>query len=426
MKILWVNHASFVIQSSGTNLICDPWLEGKAFDNSWALTSPTVFQYKDFENISHIWFSHEHPDHFSPPCLKKIPEASRKKIEVLYQPSKDKKVIQFCNRLGFRSVEANAPIAFSGGEMILQQMHHGDSCLYFREGEQSLLNLNDCNTNKDLLHSLKERFGKITVLVSQFSYANFVGNKDDKSSKEKAAERTLKKLIEQCEILQPEYIIPAASFVWFCHSENFHMNDSVNLIGDVVKKIQKKGNWKPIVLYPGDTWTVGEAHNFEDSIRKYEEDRKLIQKAELVPVKTVAPDLLLAKGNKFIKQLSQKNPTVRLKLIPTTKIRVLDHDKTYELSAAHGFRESKSNEWDAKLYSDALAFAFDFEFGGETLFVNGRFETPSQEHFERFMALFKIALENNRGHQYPTVSRVLRNALGNLRSHPSASAKKAA
>ena len=101
MKIKWVNHASFVLEFEGVKLISDPWLEGTAFNDGWALLSPTRFSYEEFKNITHIWFSHEHPDHFAPNVLKNIPLEYRQKITVLYHHTVDKKVVNFCRSLGF-------------------------------------------------------------------------------------------------------------------------------------------------------------------------------------------------------------------------------------------------------------------------------------------------------------------------------------
>ncbi|MBK6836786.1 MAG: hypothetical protein IPG89_22025 [Bacteroidetes bacterium] len=77
-----------------------------AFDNyaNWEQLINTKFSYKDFEKVTHIWFSHEHPDHFFPPNLKKIPEEIRKNIVVLFHESMDKKVVDFCNKLNFKKI----------------------------------------------------------------------------------------------------------------------------------------------------------------------------------------------------------------------------------------------------------------------------------------------------------------------------------
>jgi len=64
MNIEWINHASFVLNYNNIRLITDPWIEGAVFNESWSLISKTKFKYSDFKRITHIWFSHEHPDHF--------------------------------------------------------------------------------------------------------------------------------------------------------------------------------------------------------------------------------------------------------------------------------------------------------------------------------------------------------------------------
>jgi UDP-MurNAc hydroxylase len=94
MLIRWVNHASFLLETGKIKLICDPWIEGTAFNNGWRLVSPTKFAYQDFAVVTHIWFSHEHPDHFSPSNLRSIPEEFRRRITVLFHRTKGQAVDQ--------------------------------------------------------------------------------------------------------------------------------------------------------------------------------------------------------------------------------------------------------------------------------------------------------------------------------------------
>jgi|SRR5579863_5573948 len=105
MRIEWVNNAAFILSSGSVRLMCDPWLEGKIFNGGWKLLSETRFPYDDFANITHIWISHEHPDHFSPPTLRRIPEAYRRGITILFHYTKDKRVLNVCRSLGFKTWE---------------------------------------------------------------------------------------------------------------------------------------------------------------------------------------------------------------------------------------------------------------------------------------------------------------------------------
>ena len=104
MKLEFVNHSSFVADTHGVRLICDPWIEGLAFNKGWDLLAKTRLGYEDFRDITHIWFSHEHPDHFYPPNLLRIPEGYRKRITVLFQTTRDRNVASFCTSAGFKEV----------------------------------------------------------------------------------------------------------------------------------------------------------------------------------------------------------------------------------------------------------------------------------------------------------------------------------
>src|SRR3954469_22687079 len=105
MKLQMINHASVLVESAGVRLLTDPWLYGPAFNEGWELLTPTPFGIELFDTVTHIWFSHEHPDHFAPRVLKDIPKPTREKITVLFQFTHDKKIIRFCKGLGFKIIE---------------------------------------------------------------------------------------------------------------------------------------------------------------------------------------------------------------------------------------------------------------------------------------------------------------------------------
>ena len=76
MQIEMISHASVIVRSGEMALWTDPWLLGKAFNNSWTLLVPPALPPERYEEITHIWISHEHPDHFSVPTLSRCPTPS--------------------------------------------------------------------------------------------------------------------------------------------------------------------------------------------------------------------------------------------------------------------------------------------------------------------------------------------------------------
>ena len=114
--IEFVNHASVLILS-------DPWYRGTAFHNGWRL----IYELDNnkvnelLNKTSHIYISHEHPDHFRPEFFsnENIKNTIQsKKIEFLFQNTKDKRIINFLKNLGFyvRELKANEIINLANSE----------------------------------------------------------------------------------------------------------------------------------------------------------------------------------------------------------------------------------------------------------------------------------------------------------------------
>ena len=271
MKIEWINHASYVFQYKNSRIIADPWLFGSAFNDGWDLLVDTQFKVEDFKNITHIWFSHEHPDHFAPQVLGKIDEKVRKNITILFQDTSDKRVVNFCKKLSFKVEELPHRSKFvieDDFSITCGKMVGIDSWLLYETSDFKLLNINDCViSNRKLCESVKKTTGEVDVLMSQFSYANWKGNPDDVTIREKSAREKLNRIKIQADVFKPKHTIPFASFVYFSHDENKYMNDSINTISTAHKYINKNTDSESIVMYPGDTWDFESKFGSEKNIR---------------------------------------------------------------------------------------------------------------------------------------------------------------
>jgi UDP-MurNAc hydroxylase len=98
MKIRFVSHASFSVDSNGTTLLCDPWLFGKAFNQGWALLSPAATV--PWEKIDYVWISHQHPDHLHFPTLKSLDTQQREHLTMLYQKHASQRIPRVLQGLG--------------------------------------------------------------------------------------------------------------------------------------------------------------------------------------------------------------------------------------------------------------------------------------------------------------------------------------
>jgi len=405
MEIEFVNHSSFIVKHKEIAILCDPWLEGRIFNNGWDLISKTKFSYDDFKDIQYIWFSHEHPDHFYPPNLKKIPAEHKKNITVLFQDTIDGRVANYCRKNGFKDVielKKNQWFELADDfKIICEYFNEGDSWVAYKADGKTLLNTNDCGIrNLSEANYIQEKVGKVDVLLTQFSYAYWAGNKDEKAYREKIASDKLSYMKLQVDAFQPKITIPIASYVYFCHEENFYLNDSVNTAEKTYQFLKENTSTEPVILYNGDNYTVFQEWDSSTSINAYKNDFRVIEENQSILEKNQPVELLelLSLADTFIKNLIQTNPFWIKYILKPTIIHLHDHNKTFELSL-QGWKEQSStyNLCDVSISSESLAFCFKFPYGLDTTQISGRIQKPKNGSYAKFYNFFRIDQQKSRG-----------------------------
>jgi len=243
VKIEFVNHASLILCHGDVRLLCDPWLDGTAFNDGWALLSPTALSPEALAGVTHVWYSHEHPDHFSPRSLAGIPESRRPGITVLFHESRDRKIVRHCAGMGFatRELARGERVALAPDFHVTCSRwdHSDDSWLLAEAGGSRVLNLNDCmvNTREDMTR-VKAQVGPVDVLATQFSISAWDGNAEEGERRQAGGRTMLARTVLQCRELEARWLLPFASFVWFCHEENHYMNSAVVGVDEVAETVR--------------------------------------------------------------------------------------------------------------------------------------------------------------------------------------------
>jgi UDP-MurNAc hydroxylase len=240
--LTFINHACFTVQNESALLLVDPWLEGPAFNNGWSLldqsTSNTamVAQLERSGLPVYIWYSHEHPDHFSVSFVKKLKENFQGKVTFLFRHTLDKRLHGFLRRNAFDVIEcaAGVPVAL-GRDMRITVFPHsdGDSWCLINCGGRTILNLNDCvlasaDDCKAVRRKAERIAPRIDFLFTQFGYANWVGNPDQSALRTSAAHEKIDRIALQIAHIKPQVVVPFASFVYFSHAENAYHNAEQN------------------------------------------------------------------------------------------------------------------------------------------------------------------------------------------------------
>jgi UDP-MurNAc hydroxylase len=393
VKLTFVNHACCKLIAGDIGLLFDPWIDGSAFNDGWDLLIPTSLSLDAImAGVTHIWLSHEHPDHFSPSFLARVGGSHKDRVTILFQRTRDHRVAQFCRGLGLSVIEMEdgMPLALAGGVTATCGQHDFyDSWLHVSDGRQSVLNLNDCQIAAAAdLTRIAKLFGPPTLMLSQFSYAAWKGGKDDRAFREEAAKKKRDTMTVQTRILQPRYGLPFASFVYFSNVENAYLNDAMNTPRMAAETLAAAGTI-PVVLYPGEEWEIGAAHDNAPALARY--DQRLAELSHLPqrgPGETASLERLREASAAYHARMMAQNSRLmiallrRLRFLGTFQplaIRLTDLDTRITFSLLDGITVLQGGgAADVAMHSSSLYFLLKNDFGYDTLTVNGRFECGTE------------------------------------------------
>lgn len=291
------------MESKATSIWTDPWTKGKIVNNCAALYSPSAPV--PYERIEHIWLSHEHSDHFHFPTLKSIPETDRQRITFLHQKHSSPRVIDAVKKLGFKKIRELPQFGWvtlkPGFDILCGCVGTMDSFLAIRTEGECILNLNDCVCTDAQIRYIHRLVGRPSMLLTQFSIAQWIGNKEDETD---AVRQKIRELQYRVLLLKPEFTVPFASFAYACNQENDWLNRFM------ISPAQVQAMNLPGVnfLYPGDVWDSRERKfSSEAAIARYTHDLENLEIDPTPPsvddetVRKVVVDLLQSLQKRFKK-----------------------------------------------------------------------------------------------------------------------------
>lgn len=384
MRLTMVGHASVVVEEGDVVLLTDPWLLGDAFNESWAQWPAPRLGEPLLARITHLWISHEHPDHLSIPTLRWIAAARADHLTVLYQRHWQPQTATFLRSLGFRDVlelTHAVPVALSSSvEVTLHQVGHEDSALIVRGPRHTLLNLNDCKPSPGTLRRLTGSTGHVDVLLDQFSIAGWPGNPDDTERMAGAREHALETFAKHVEVVEPRWVVPFASSVRFSHEENEFMNTGTNRVHDAVAAA---GQGRGVALYPGDVWDVGgDLDPSANALDKYAADDQRRSHESLKRHDPVPFEKVLGATHAWMDAISSSYHGLLLRRMAPCAFSIDDLQRTIVIDCAHSSAcelEDQGPETSVHLSSQAAWYTFAHRWGMPTLMISGRFRLSGPE-----------------------------------------------
>lgn len=379
MDLTLISHASVIVACGHVVVWTDPWLESRAFNNSWELLPAPSPDRTFLERVTHLWLSHEHPDHFNIPTLRNLPAEFRERVTVCYQKRNTSKIFDALRKLGYRhflDLPDHALVRVEDVTLYCFQAQLGDSVLGIRHGDLRLLNINDSDIDERDCRRVLAEFGTPDVVLNQFSVAGYAGYRDRDRYLPRLARGKLDQLVRNHRWLEARLTVPFASFMHFCMADNAYLNRYANRPRDVVAHMTAHG-CRCYVMGFGDTISVGsrELPDMAATLARYEAELAAAA-TRSEPSPRVELDKLRQAYEKFFADLDANVPlALRRWWLGTITFHVPDLDVAIRVDAAESRFEVLPPDpegADVVVNSQPLWFGFAFPFGFETLGSSGR------------------------------------------------------
>jgi hypothetical protein len=227
LRLRTLGHASAVLYRDGEDplLATDPWLIGSVYWRSWWLQNyPTAEEIDWLAKSASIYITHEHPDHFHMPTIRRLGRAPA----YLFPALAERGYLDYMRQRGYRA-EIVAPLrwrAIAEGVSILSiPVWCDDSLLLVDTPRALILNLNDAKPLPPVVAAIRraaDLIGKPRVLLCSYSPASVVNSFLDESGivSLKPARHYVDYVCRLCDTLAADFYMPFAS------QAVFHRDDS--------------------------------------------------------------------------------------------------------------------------------------------------------------------------------------------------------
>ncbi len=266
MKVTYVGHAAILVESGGTRILMDPWLNDPTYHGSWWHYPPLTLGVRDLPKLDYLYISHEHPDHFDPPTLREID----KNVPVLIANFKRKGFRDRLAGLGFRDIreiDFNTTVSCNGSGLTVRLVPPDrpwdDSAILLRDAKMTLFNANDCHLDDETLSRLG-REHTIDLAFLTFTGASqypgcFEFPLESKIERWRASKQEhLKEFVSWAKLLRTRRAVPAAGNFALLTPDQLFLNTPhyVNTPQEAVEALAAEApGIEGLQMNPGDVWS---------------------------------------------------------------------------------------------------------------------------------------------------------------------------
>lgn len=244
MVLSTIGHACLVLkdENNAPLLITDPWLLGSCYWRSWWLQSyPTKDEMEYLTNVKYCYITHEHPDHYHLPTIRKIGN----KPTFLSPHLPHDNIDHYLAGMGLKTKNLTPMQWYNLNEdvqILSIPLFNDDSTLIINTKNAIIINLNDSKPFQNQLDTIssyiqKEAANKKVVVLSSYSPASIVNSfrKGSEFVSFKDKKDYVLYINNVVNTLGADYFIPFASQVIFYRPDSTWANEYKVTLDDLKK-----------------------------------------------------------------------------------------------------------------------------------------------------------------------------------------------
>jgi Beta-lactamase superfamily domain len=264
MRISFIGHASFFLESGDITLLTDPWWNGPCFGAQWWIHPRPFLEVLENRKLDYIYVSHGHSDHLHPGTLARF----NRETKILV--AKDLDIGPALRKMGFSVLELpdGEEIDLGAGlRALVRPTMSGDSMLAVSDGREVCVNLNDALHatpiwfQNQFITWLKKRYPTIDYLFCGYGTASHFPNcyripgKDYAKTAARRQHHFNAVWAHITQELKPKYAFPFAADVLLLEQDLFWANEPVHNAERPVYLLSHSGS-------PNDTHGIDLASGF--------------------------------------------------------------------------------------------------------------------------------------------------------------------
>ena len=291
MRFAILSHAGMLVETEEIKLVVDPWIVGSCYWRSW-WNYPRPVLPASLDDITHIYLTHHHWDHFHGPSLRKLPKSA----VALIPQAHSRRLVDNLREFGFRDMVElpHGKTVSIRSSLRITSYHFApvlDSTLVVDDGTSVLVDMNDCKLTGLPLRQLMTRHPKVDFLFRSHSsadaYPHCVEAEDRREQHYRTNTDYLVEFAKTVELIHPRYAIPFASNQCFLHRDTWKYNETVMSPLAVKEHFEAEriGGSECVVMVAGDSWDRVSGFALQDHDHFTQRQRQLEEyAAEVSPI----------------------------------------------------------------------------------------------------------------------------------------------